>query len=118
MKSVLFQRLWAALLVLSVVIGLPVQGIAMTDIIPVDINAPITQPDSADVLSSDACDGCVPSFGENLLCPTVFCVGISGILYQAPVFGRPQTDTHGVPLPFTRAGLSVVPDPFPPRHFL
>lgn len=118
MKRVLTQRLWAALLVLSVVIGLPVQGIAMTDMIPADINAPISQPGSTDVLSSDACDECVPSFGENLLCPTVFCVGITGILYEAPVFGRPKSEVHGFPLPFTRAGLSVVPDPFPPRRFL
>lgn len=118
MKRVLFQRLWALLLVLSVVTGLPVQGIAMTDMNPVDINAPISQPDAADFLSYDGCDECGPSFGENLLCPTVFCVGVTGIIYEAPVFGRPQTEVHGFPLPVTRAGLSVVPDPFPPRRFL
>jgi len=112
MNKLLFQRICAALLVLSFVVGLPMQGTAMA----VSATAsPVPWAGDAEIPTPDGCDGCGTPPAMSMLCPTVFCVGITGVILETPEFGRQLPNTHLRPNPAASVGLSITPDPYPPR---
>ena len=115
MKRVQLQRVWAALIVLSVIAGLPIQGTAMT---MSDVHSSITSPANMTASTMDDCDGCNQISGEGMLCPMVFCIGQSGIVFETPDIAQPLLERHNSSVPTSAAGLSVIPDPSPPRAFL
>ena len=112
MNRLLFQRVCATLLVLSFVVGLPMQGPAMA----LSATAsPVPWTGDADTPTPDGCDGCGTLPAMSMLCPTVFCVGLTGVVLETSKFERPLPNTHLRSIPTANAGLSITPDPYPPR---
>ncbi len=105
MSKRLLQRLCAAMLVLAFVVGLPMQGTAMTCQVSLAATSGIPVP--------DGCDACGDNPTANN-CP-VFCTGLSAIVPEkqelAPI---PLVSASGR-IHDAVAGLSRSPDPYPPR---
>ncbi len=112
MNKILFQRLFSALLVLSFVVALPMQGIA-TAVSSTASSAPWAT--AADTQTSDGCDGCSIDSAQGMLCPTVFCIGLTGVLFETPKFEPPHPNIYLWSIPTTSVGQTITPDPNPPR---
>jgi len=108
----LFQRIFATLLVLSFVVGLPMQGTAIAFSATA---SPVPWAGDAETPTPDGCDGCGAPPAMSMLCPTVFCVGLTGVALETPEFERQLPNSHLTPIPTTSVGLTISPDPYPPR---
>lgn len=112
MSRHLFQRICATLLVLSFVVGLPMQGTAMA---VSAMASPVHWAGDVETQIPDGCDDCVTLPAMSMLCPTVFCVGLTGVILETSKFEMPLPNTHLRPISTVRVGLSLTPDPHPPR---
>lgn len=112
MNRILFQRIFAALLVLSFVVVLPMQGIAAA-VSPVASSVPWAG--NTETQTPDGCDWCATNPAMSMLCPAIFCAGLTGVLLEVPKFERPLPTAHIWSMPTARVGQSVTPDPDPPR---
>ena len=110
MNKPLLQSLCAAILILTFTVGLPMQGTAMA--------SPVPWAGDAETLTPDGCDDCGLPPAMSMLCPTVFCVGLTGIILETPTFGRLPPNSRLRPMPTASVGLSLTPDPHPPRLFI
>ena len=112
MNRFLLQRLCVAIMVLSFIVGLPMQGTALAFSTKAS-SAPWAE--DAETSTSDACDGCGTLPAMSTLCPTVFCVGLTGVVSETSAFERQMPNTHLLLIPISSVGLSITPDPYPPR---
>jgi hypothetical protein len=112
MKRLLFQRICAALLALSFVVGLPMQGTAVA---VSAMASPVPWAGDAETPNLDGYDNCGALPAMSMLCPTVFCVGLTGVILETPEFARQLPNEHFMPIPPASVGLSITPDPDPPR---
>ncbi|MFQ5620077.1 MAG: hypothetical protein ACE5FR_14025 [Rhodospirillales bacterium] len=112
MRRLPVRRLCAALVVLAFVAGLPMQGIAMVSAGPAS-----TAPSSAgpDVPAPVSCDGCGGQPALGMFCPIVFCIGLSAVVAETAQPLRPPPGLPSVRFRKIGAGLSLGPDPYPPR---
>lgn len=108
------QRLYVAILVFSIFAGLPMQGTALA----FSATAPIPWAGDDGAFIAGGCNGCGSPPAMSMLCPTVFCVGLTGVVTETPEFGRQPSVAYLRPTPAVSAGLSLTPDPDPPRLFV
>lgn len=106
MNKRLLQRLCAAILVLTFVVGLPMQGTAMTSQISLTATSGIPMP--------GGCDTCGEDLATNN-CPLVFCVGLSAVVLEKQGLARLPSDTPSNWVQRSNIGRSLSPDPYPPR---
>lgn len=106
MNRLLLQRLCAAMLVVAFVIGLPMQGTAMTLQMSLAATSGIPMPDGCDTCGDD------PAMNA---CPVVFCIGLSAVVAEKQEFKESLLETALAVIPDAGAGLSRSPDPYPPR---
>lgn len=106
MNKLLLQRLCAAILVLSFVVGLPMQGIAMTSQMAMTATSGIPMTDGRDTCGDD------PAMNA---CPVVFCIGLTAVVLEKQESKQPSSETAWTDIPDAEAGLSRRPDPYPPR---
>ena len=106
MNKRLFQRLCAAILILTFVVGLPMQGAAMTSRISLTATSGIPMPGGYDTCGEDTATN---------NCPLVFCVGLSEIVLENQGLARLPSDTPSNWVQRSNIGLSLRPDPYPPR---
>ena len=112
MRRSLVRRLCAALFILAFVAGLPMQGVAMAS-----AGAASPTPWSAehDVPALGSCNGCSDEPAMGMFCPIVFCIGLSAVVSAEAELSRPPPDMPSVRFREIGAGLSLGPDPYPPR---
>lgn len=112
MRGIAVRRVCAALMVLAFVVGLPMQGIAMAS-----AAAAMSAPWSADAGGSTpwGCNGCADQADMGMLCPVVFCIGISAVISTTQDAANVAPDTSLIWFEETGTGLSSAPDPDPPR---
>ena len=105
MRMRLLCRLSAGLLVLAFVVGLPMQGRAMT-----------WQASPASTSGFPAPDGCDNCGGEAAAsnCPVVFCVGLTAIVPEPLAIAPADPATAAGNRSDAGAGLGRDPDPRPP----
>ena len=106
MSKRLLQRLCAAMLVLAFVVGLPMQGTAMTSQVSLGATSGIPMP--------DACDTCGDNPTTNN-CPVVLCIGLSVVVLDKQELAPIPLVSDSVRIHDAGAGLSRGPDPYPPR---
>ena len=114
MNWALLQRLCAALMVLAFLAGLPMQGTAMTSV------AATSPPWSAGADGSrpDTCDRCGDQPVAGMLCPIVFCIGLSAVITKDQEPAGLVSHTASAQFKETRPGPSYAPDPYPPKASL
>ncbi len=108
----LFQRIFAALLVLSFVVVLPMQGIA-TAVSTTTSSVPWAG--DADNPTPGDCVDCNTSLSMSTLCPTVFCVGITGIVLEKSRTVKPSSNMHLRSISIAGVGIPIPPDLDPPQ---
>ena len=106
MSKRLLQRLCAAMLVLAFVVGLPMQGTAMTSQVCLAATSGIPMP--------DVCDTCGDNSTTNN-CPVVFCICLSAVVLDKQELAPILLVSASVRIHDAGAGLSRSPDPYPPR---
>jgi hypothetical protein len=106
-NSFAFRRLAALLLVLTFVVGLPVQGTAMV--------APGPAVAGGETPVSDGCAGCDQERAIGMACPTVICLGFSAITLEPPELRRQSAAEAWASRHESGVGVARPPDPHPPR---
>ncbi len=117
MGRLIIRRLCAALFILAFVAGLPMQGAAMSS---ATAASPAPWSAGPDVPAPGSCVGCSGQPDMGMFCPIVFCIGLSAVVSAKAELSRPPPDMLSVRFQDTGAGLSLSPDPYPPRtsvHF-
>ena len=112
MRRLLVRRLCAALVVLAFVAGLPMQGAAMAS---AGAASPAPWAAGPDVPAPVSCDGCGGQPAMGMFCPIVFCIGLSAVVSAKAELSRPPPGMPSVRFRGIGAGLSLGPDPYPPR---
>ena len=112
MRRLLVRRLCAALVVLAFVAGLPMQGAAMAS---AGAASPAPWSAGPDVPAPGSCDGCVDQPAMGIFCPIVFCIGLSAVVSVTAEPSCPPPGMPSVRLQELGPGLSLGPDPYPPR---
>ncbi len=112
MSRMLFQRIFAALLVLSFVVVLPMQGIA-TAVSATTSSVPWAG--GADNSTPGDCVDCNNAPTMSALCPAVFCVGITGIVLEKSRIVKPSSDMHLRSVSIAGVGIPIPPDLDPPQ---
>jgi hypothetical protein len=112
MTKPLIRRIGAVLMVLTFVVGLPMQGIAF---VSAATASPVPWAAATDLPTPDDCDGCVDQPIVGMSCPVVFCVGLSAICSDTRECSRIRPDQPSTWFQDAPAGLLVRPDPYPPR---
>jgi len=112
MSRILFKRIFAALLVLSFVVVLPMQGIA-TAVSATTSSVPWAS--DADNPTSGDCVDCNTSPSMTALCLAVFCVGITGIVLEKSEVERHSSDMHLRSISAAGVGIPIPPDLDPPQ---
>lgn len=112
MSRLLFRRICAALLVLTFLVGLPMQGTAM---VVSALASPAPWAGDAETPSPDSCDGCGTLPAMIMLCPIVFCIGLTGIFLESPEFERQLSTSYLRSISSSGVGRNFSPDPDPPR---
>lgn len=111
MNRRLIKRICAILVVAAVVIGLPMQGTAMASA----AGASPAPWSAADVPMPGGCKACGDEPAAGMLCPIVFCIGLSAIIVADLDSARVMRDKLPIRLEQTSTGSYSSPDPFPPR---
>ena len=98
-------------MVLAFLVGLPMQGTAMASA------AAFSPPWSASAggTGPGAYDGCGDQPATGMLCPIVFCIGLSAIIVKQREPAGLVSHTTTAQFKETGQGLSYAPDPYPPR---
>ena len=112
MTKHLIRRIGAALMVLTFVIGLPMQGIA---VVSAATASPVPWATGADLPTPDDCDGCADQPVVGMFCPIVFCVGLSATVSEEQESVRFRSHEPSTGFQDAQTGLTVRPDPYPPR---
>ncbi len=112
MRRLLVRRLCAAFVVLAFVAGLPMQGTARAS---AGAASPAPWSAGPDVPAPVSCDGCGGQPALGMLCPIVFCIGLSAVVAETAEPSRPPPGKPSVRFREIGAGLSLGPDPYPPR---
>ena len=99
-------------MVLTFVVGLPTQGIAAAMSATA---SPVPWAADAEVPPPDDCYGYGDQAAMGTLCPTVFCIGLTAVVIENSEYANPSPDTLSLRFQNIGAGLSLSPDPFPPR---
>jgi hypothetical protein len=100
-------RVFPALMVLALVIGLPLQGLATA--------AQAALPASVDLQVFGECDGCGDEPSRALNCPTLLCPGVGGVHSLSPHREPSQGSVLELWDGDLEVGLSPAPEPHPPR---
>ncbi len=115
MSKMLFQRIFAALLVLSFVVVLPMQGIA-TAVSATTSSVPWAG--GAENPTPGDCVDCNSIPSMSALCPAVFCVGITGIVLEKSGVEKHSSDLHLRSISVAGVGIPIPPDLDPPQLFI
>ena len=107
MKSIAFRRVAALLVVLTFVVGLPMQGMAMAPQASLSTSGEMPMP--------DGCTGCGDVPATSMICPIVFCIGLSAIVVEQPELIQIPFCETWTGHQLTCVGQTFSPDPHPPR---
>ncbi len=110
MKRLTRHRVFAALMVLALAIGVPLRGTATP--------ARAALPATADFQVPGECDGCADGPSEALDCPTLSCPGVGAVLSLGPRLDSSRQSFLGPWGGDLEVGLSSAPEPHPPRRHI
>jgi hypothetical protein len=106
MNRFVFRRLWAALMVLTFLAGLPMQGFAMTSQMSMAASDELPMP------GGPACCGDEPA---KVSCPVSVCLTLSVVAFEPTAFTPIASEETWVWRQDAVVGPAFIPDPHPPR---